>query len=309
MGRFSAEIRLSASLPNPPPDHHEMKPPAPHYRRNLSSLQSSLKRRWLISLAIGLLIMTGAMIPLAHVIIPHLRESGTVIHVTSSPTLQESEQPPPVVPHPLPRPTPQPPVPRSLSSPPPPMPAEPLLARQSSVAVPQLLAQSEETLLRLDLLKEEELERLRAQEQQETTRKKEEEEARQLAALSAARKAAEQEVRAAKETEVRQKVAQKKAVPPPPNRIVSTPTIARRISPDYPTSARRGKEQGTTQIAVTVTSSGKVSAPRITRSSGHSALDYSALAAVRQWRFNPAKNSFGQPIAFRMTIPITFRLK
>lgn len=286
-----------------------MKPPAPNYRRNLSSLQSSLKRRWLISLAIGLLIMTGAMIPMAHVLIPHLMERGTVIHVTSTPAPQQSEQLPAVVPLPLAHATPQPPVQRSHSSPPPPMPSEPILAEQSSVAIPQLLAQAEETLLRLDLLAEEELERLRTQEEQEIIRKEEEEKARQLAALSAERKTTEEQVRAARESEERQEVAQQKATPPPPSRIVSTPTIARRISPDYPTSARRGKEQGTTQIAVTVTSSGEVSSPKITQSSGHSALDYSALAAVQQWRFNPAKNSFGQPIAFRMTIPITFRLK
>ena len=133
------------------------------------------------------------------------------------------------------------------------------------------------------------------------------------AALIAQQKAEAEEAERKREEEARraiaQREAQKKKAAAQTSRIASAPTIAQRIPPVYPSSARRSKKQGTAKIALTVTSSGNVSSPRIVASSGHRTLDSSALAAVKNWRFNPAKNGLGQPVAFQMTVPITFRLR
>lgn len=122
------------------------------------------------------------------------------------------------------------------------------------------------------------------------------EEARERARLAAiADKARQKEDAARKQTQLAQRVA-------------NTPSVSRRTAPRYPTSARQAGLEGTTRIAATVTSDGKVSSPRIVASSGHSSLDSSALAAVKSWRFHPAKNGLGQAVAYQLTIPVTFRL-
>ena len=91
-------------------------------------------------------------------------------------------------------------------------------------------------------------------------------------------------------------------------RVASGPAITKRSSPKYPSKARSQGLQGTTQISATITTSGKVSSPRVVSSSGHSSLDSAALKAVKKWRFKPATNGLGQAIAHPVTIPVTFRL-
>ncbi len=123
---------------------------------------------------------------------------------------------------------------------------------------------------------------------------------------------AQQKALAAQQQQARQAAAQAEAqaqaTAAARKKIASTPVLARRTTPKYPSKARREGVQGTTRIEATVTSAGKVRSPRIIASSGNRSLDSSALSAVKKWRFQPAKNSLGEAISHQVTIPVTFRL-
>ncbi|QDU66092.1 energy transducer TonB [Engelhardtia mirabilis] len=60
----------------------------------------------------------------------------------------------------------------------------------------------------------------------------------------------------------------------------------------------------TVYIIFIVDEQGRVENPRV-QSSPDPAFERPALAAVRQWRFEPGKRG-GQPVRFRMRVPITF---
>lgn len=248
----------------------------PNYRPSLNTSQSAPARRFFFSLAVSFVTLLGTAVVLAQFVIPHFSPPETLVRVISSPSSQTSELPPTGSPPSIVRPLSRPPV-RRLTASSQNLPTTPLF-ETPPIEHTQLLAQSEEALLALELFQEEEAKRL-------------EELQRQKEALALSRK------------EAQEKTASTLA-----NQVASAPSVAHRTAPSYPDSARRNGVQGTTRIAATITSTGTVSSPRIIASSGHNLLDSSALSAVKEWRFNPAKNGLGQPIAFQMTIPVTFRL-
>lgn len=59
--------------------------------------------------------------------------------------------------------------------------------------------------------------------------------------------------------------------------------------PVYPAVSRRLKEEGTVVLEVFIQSDGTVGDLRVKRSSGFSRLDEAALAAVRRWKYLPAR--------------------
>lgn len=77
--------------------------------------------------------------------------------------------------------------------------------------------------------------------------------------------------------------------------------------PAYPRLARERGEEGTVLLEVQVLVSGRCGQVNVLTSSGFSLLDQAALRAVRAWVFRPARR-WGQPAAFWVEIPITFRL-
>lgn len=79
-------------------------------------------------------------------------------------------------------------------------------------------------------------------------------------------------------------------------------------APRYPVESRRLKEQGTVTVKVLVSPEGTVQDLKLAESSGHSRLDKAALAAIRNWRFAPAKQA-GQPVATWVIVPIPFVLQ
>jgi protein TonB len=107
------------------------------------------------------------------------------------------------------------------------------------------------------------------------------------------------------------------ALPPPPREIVAprtdppaTPAEAKTVEPararanlasyvsdeDYPSSAARNEEQGTTRFRLAVGPDGKVKECTVTGSSGSSALDSTTCRLMKQRaRFTPAKNNRGEP--------------
>ncbi len=78
--------------------------------------------------------------------------------------------------------------------------------------------------------------------------------------------------------------------------------------PSYPETARRRGNQGRVIVRVNVSADGEPLALSVARSSGYTTLDEAAIAAVRQWRFVPARR-FGQPVAAEAEVPIVFRLE
>lgn len=66
----------------------------------------------------------------------------------------------------------------------------------------------------------------------------------------------------------------------------------------------RRKAPGTVQIIFIVDQQGRVENPAI-QASSDPIFEKPALAAVKQWKFEPGKRN-GQPVRFRMRVPITF---
>lgn len=75
--------------------------------------------------------------------------------------------------------------------------------------------------------------------------------------------------------------------------------------PTYPAELRGRKMEGVVQIAFVVTAAGQVAKARVERSS-HPAFEGPALAAIRQWRFEPAVKG-GVRVSCRMRVPIRFQ--
>lgn len=69
-------------------------------------------------------------------------------------------------------------------------------------------------------------------------------------------------------------------------------------------AALRKKAPGTVNILFIVDQNGRVQNP-IVQSSSDSVFERSALAAVKQWKFEPGRKN-GTPVRFRMRVPITF---
>ena len=73
------------------------------------------------------------------------------------------------------------------------------------------------------------------------------------------------------------------------------------------TPALRKKAPGTVNIIFIVDQRGRVESPMV-QSSTLPDFEAPALAAVKQWRFEPGKRN-GEPVKFRMRVPITFPKK
>ena len=88
--------------------------------------------------------------------------------------------------------------------------------------------------------------------------------------------------------------------PPPPQKVQAAKARANLASyisdADYPDSAIRAEEQGTTGFRLEIGTDGRVSNCSITRSSGSSALDNATCRIMRsRARFTPARDTAGNP--------------
>lgn len=88
---------------------------------------------------------------------------------------------------------------------------------------------------------------------------------------------------------------------------VSYPVCAYCPRPDYSDEARRAKYQGTVILNLIVLPDGRTSALEVLTSPGLG-LDAKALEAVRNWRFTPAHDAAGKPIAARINVEVVFQL-
>ncbi len=91
--------------------------------------------------------------------------------------------------------------------------------------------------------------------------------------------------------------AQAKAEPPVPVRMVA---------PDYPQELRREGVAGVVMVSCTIDEKGDVQDASIEKSS-NATFDRPALAAIRKWKFKPAKLD-GAAVAKKVTIPLKFTI-
>lgn len=78
--------------------------------------------------------------------------------------------------------------------------------------------------------------------------------------------------------------------------------------PPYPAVARARNWEGVSQLRVYVLANGAAGQVQLAGSSGHDVLDEAALAAVKSWRFVPAKRG-DEAIASWVQFPIVWKLK
>jgi TonB family protein len=86
-------------------------------------------------------------------------------------------------------------------------------------------------------------------------------------------------------------------------------TVPRAIyvpDPEYSDAARKARHQGTVTLWVLLNAQGRIERESVYSSLGMG-LDEQALAAVRNWRFEPATRN-GQPIPVQMYVEVSFRL-
>ncbi len=86
------------------------------------------------------------------------------------------------------------------------------------------------------------------------------------------------------------------------------PSFATRTEPRYPRNLLLKGIEGEVLLMVTVGTSGRVAKLAVHKSSGHLSMDDSAVEAVKQWRFIPAKRG-SVPIAKRVIVPVRFRIR
>lgn len=87
---------------------------------------------------------------------------------------------------------------------------------------------------------------------------------------------------------------------------VTQPKLVHPVEPRYPDSARKEKITGQVVVQAVIEKDGTVARATVVRPV-HPDLDAAALEAVRQWRYEPAKQN-GKPVAVYMTITVDFRL-
>jgi protein TonB len=106
------------------------------------------------------------------------------------------------------------------------------------------------------------------------------------------------------------------ALPPDGERLAALPLVPPRPvsaragnrKPDYPAEARRRRLQGQVVLRVDVSAHGTAEHVRVLTSSGHPILDDAAAAAVRAWRFEPARRG-GMPVPEPVDVPVRFRIE
>jgi protein TonB len=90
--------------------------------------------------------------------------------------------------------------------------------------------------------------------------------------------------------------------------VLIHPRYVENPKPLYPGEARTKGYQGEVLLKVEILSNGRVGQMEVKKSSGHEILDRSALSAVKQWKFTPAKKG-ETAISAWVNIPIKFQLQ
>ncbi len=90
--------------------------------------------------------------------------------------------------------------------------------------------------------------------------------------------------------------------------VYQPPVLLSRIMPAYPERARSMGIQGQVVVQFIVDQSGRVERD-IQVLTSLPMLDEAAIEAVRQWRFSPARDRFGNPVRVLVSVPLQFSLQ
>ena len=90
---------------------------------------------------------------------------------------------------------------------------------------------------------------------------------------------------------------------------IESPTVLRELKPNYTADAMRAKIQGSVELEAVVLVDGTVGEVIVTRSlDKENGLDRSAIAALKQWRFTPARKD-GTVIPVVVGVEMSFFLR
>lgn len=82
------------------------------------------------------------------------------------------------------------------------------------------------------------------------------------------------------------------------------PVPVRTVPPEYPDELRRDGVSGLVMVKCHIDEQGNVVQAEVEKSS-NTAFEKPAMAAVKKWKFKPAKQD-GTPVAIKVSIPIKF---
>ncbi|MFN7982549.1 MAG: energy transducer TonB [Vicinamibacterales bacterium] len=91
---------------------------------------------------------------------------------------------------------------------------------------------------------------------------------------------------------------------PAPQQVLREPVLVSSTRPVYPEYARRTGTLGDVELDITIDENGRVT--RAVPVSGPTVLRSSAVAAVQQWKYQPAAVN-GAPVSSRRRVRVTFR--
>jgi len=89
--------------------------------------------------------------------------------------------------------------------------------------------------------------------------------------------------------------------------VSASPLYRENTPPIYPAIAKLRGYEGVVLVNAEILPDGRVGNTAISKSSGYTILDKSAMEAVKLWKFEPAKRA-GKPFAIRVKLPIKFVL-
>lgn len=90
---------------------------------------------------------------------------------------------------------------------------------------------------------------------------------------------------------------------------ITMPQVIKEVKPEYPVAAKRARIQGTVGMDVVVLADGTVGQVTVTRSLDQTyGLDEAAVAAARQWQFEPGKKD-GKAVPVQVELEMSFTLK
>ena len=96
--------------------------------------------------------------------------------------------------------------------------------------------------------------------------------------------------------------------PIPAGRVEHPPIIIARVLPVYPRAARARGSEGRVVLRAVVGRDGRVE-EAIAVAESAAMFDASAIAALRQWRFEPGRDRDGKPVRVLIEVPIRFQLR
>ncbi|MBC8120301.1 MAG: energy transducer TonB, partial [Gemmatimonadaceae bacterium] len=97
-------------------------------------------------------------------------------------------------------------------------------------------------------------------------------------------------------------------LPPPPPLIEAKAKLGSKQQPDYPEIAQQNNWEGRVLLSAYIKEDGSIGEVKVVKSSGHGELDEAAIAALRGWRFEPARRGEVAQGSW-VRVPFTFTLQ